>query len=212
MALSAARNLKMARYTQEFVRGSTAKFYEWLDSSHTSTFPEGPGIWICGDCHVGNLGLVANAKGEVTIEIRDLDQTVIGNPADDVIRFGLSLAMSARDSNLPGVKTAKLLEQLMLGYEQVFLKTDHAMTKTAKPAAVAIAMKQAMARSWKQLANERIGGISPEIPLGKRFWPLKKMEHAAIADLFAQDGLDELTTSLRHDGSDLSINVIDAAY
>src|ERR1035437_9167219 len=86
LALSAARNLKLARSTQEFVRGSTVKFYEWLDSSHISTFPEGPGIWICGDCHVGNLGFVANAKGYVTIEIRDLDQTVICNPADDVIR------------------------------------------------------------------------------------------------------------------------------
>jgi len=25
--------------------------------------PEGPPVWICGDCHVGNLGPVANVKG-----------------------------------------------------------------------------------------------------------------------------------------------------
>ncbi|HSY29657.1 MAG TPA: DUF2252 family protein, partial [Burkholderiaceae bacterium] len=115
-ALNVARNLKMAESTQAFVRGSTVKFYEWLDSPHTGTFPEGPAIWICGDCHVGNLGPVANSKGEVAIEIRDLDQTVIGNPSHDLIRLGLSLAMSARDSNLPGVTTAKMIEQLMQGY------------------------------------------------------------------------------------------------
>ena len=94
--------------------------------------PEGPGIWICGDCHVGNLGPVANAKGKVTIEIRDLDQTVVGNPADDVIRLGLSLAMSARDFNLPGVTTAKLIEHLMLGYEQAFMKAENPIDQNDK--------------------------------------------------------------------------------
>jgi uncharacterized protein (DUF2252 family) len=210
--LNAARNLKMAESTQVFVRGSTVKFYEWLDSSHTGAFPEGPGIWICGDCHVGNLGPVANSKGEVAIEIRDLDQTVIGNPAHDLIRLGLSLAMSARDSNLPGVTTAKMIEQLMQGYEQAFMKAGNLLTGMEKPAAVTIAMKQAMARSWKQLANERIGGMRPEIPLGKRFWPLTKVERTAIFDIFSQDDLEELKVSLRPDGGGLPIKVIDAAY
>lgn len=31
------------------------------------------GIWICGDCHLGNLGPLAHAKGRVAIQIRDLD-------------------------------------------------------------------------------------------------------------------------------------------
>ena len=30
---------------------------------------------------------MANADGEVEIEIRDLDQTVVGNPAHDLIRL-----------------------------------------------------------------------------------------------------------------------------
>ena len=90
------RNLKMARSAHAFVRGSTIRFYEWLESSEARVAPEGPPIWICGDCHVGNLGPVANAKGKIAIQIRDLDQTVIGNPAHDLIRLGLSLAMAAR--------------------------------------------------------------------------------------------------------------------
>ena len=48
----------------------------------------------------------------VAVQIRDLDQTVIGNPAHDLIRLGLSLASAARGSNLPGVTTARILEQL----------------------------------------------------------------------------------------------------
>ena len=72
------RNLKMARSAHAYVRGSTVKFYEWLEDS-AGKVPTGPPIWICGDCHVGNLGPLADAKGRVAIQIRDLDQTVIGN-------------------------------------------------------------------------------------------------------------------------------------
>jgi uncharacterized protein (DUF2252 family) len=42
--------------------------------------PQGPSIWICGDCHVGNLGPLADTDRQIDIEIRDFDQTVIGNP------------------------------------------------------------------------------------------------------------------------------------
>jgi uncharacterized protein (DUF2252 family) len=60
---------------------------------------------------------VAGADGKVEIEIRDLDQTVIGNPAHDLIRLGLSLAAAARGSDLPGVTTALMLEHMIEGYE-----------------------------------------------------------------------------------------------
>src|SRR5690349_5592474 len=86
-----AQQLKMARSAHAYVRGSTAKFYAWLEAGPTNV-PQGPPVWICGDCHVGNLGPLADAKGHVEIQIRDLDQTVIGNPAHDLIRLGLSLA------------------------------------------------------------------------------------------------------------------------
>jgi hypothetical protein len=71
----------MARSAHAYVRGSTAEFYEWLADSR-GNIPEGPAVWICGDCHVGNLGPLADAKGRVAIQVRDLDQTVIGNPVN----------------------------------------------------------------------------------------------------------------------------------
>ena len=78
----------MARSAHAYVRGNTVNFYNWLESSG-SRVPAGPSVWICGDCHLGNLGPVADSKGRVAVQIRDLDQTVIGNPAHDMIRLGL---------------------------------------------------------------------------------------------------------------------------
>ena len=119
--LEQQRRHKMARSVHAYVRGNTIQFYEWLARAKKDTIPQGPPIWICGDCHVGNLGPVSNADGRVEIEIRDLDQTVIGNPAHDLIRLALSLAMAARGSDLPGVTTAQMVEHIMVGYQSGLL-------------------------------------------------------------------------------------------
>jgi hypothetical protein len=118
--LTAERNRKMAASAHAYVRGSTVRFYEWLEASNRPALPEGPAVWICGDCHVGNLGPVASTNGAIAIQVRDLDQTVIGNPAHDLIRLGLSLAMAARGSDLPGVTTVHILERMIEGYEAAF--------------------------------------------------------------------------------------------
>jgi uncharacterized protein (DUF2252 family) len=83
--LEQRRQLKMARSAHAYMRGNTLRLYDWLHTPTATSLPKGPAIWICGDCHLGNLGPVANAAGEVELEIRDLDQTVVGNPAHDLI-------------------------------------------------------------------------------------------------------------------------------
>ena len=98
LVLEKQRQLKMARSAHAYVRGNTLQFYEWLKTPTATSLPQGPPIWICGDCHVGNIGPVANSDGEVEFEIRDLDQAVIGNPVHDLVRLGLSLATAARGS------------------------------------------------------------------------------------------------------------------
>ena len=114
IVLVRTRNLKMARNAHAYVRGSTVKFYEWLEDGGRK-LPPGPSVWICGDCHLGNLGPLADADGRVDVQIRDLDQTVIGNPVHDLVRLALSLASAARGSDLPGVTTARMLEEMMNG-------------------------------------------------------------------------------------------------
>ena len=90
---------------------------------------------ICGDCHVGNLGPVANADGRFKVEIRDFDQTVIGNPAHDLIRLGLSLAAAAVVSDLPGLTIAEILEAMIAQYEAAFsaAPTKRATSRSQRP-------------------------------------------------------------------------------
>jgi len=211
--LERARNKKMARSPHAFVRGNTVQFYEWLASQESERLPHGPPVWICGDCHVGNLGPVAEAGGRVRIQIRDLDHTVIGNPAHDLIRLALSLASAARGSGLPGVTTARMLEALMDGYESAFDGDfDEADDAVHQPKCVQIVMKRALKRTWKQLAKERIKDTRPRIPLGKRFWPVSGDEQQAIEALFCDDTIQRLATMVRSRDDDAEVEVIDSAY
>src|SRR5271163_1445216 len=178
--LDACRSLKMARSVHAYVRGNTVKFYEWLGNSRKMGLPQGPGVWICGDCHIGNLGPIANAEGDIDVQIRDLDQTVIGNPAHDLIRLGLSLATAARGSDLPGVTTARMLEQIIVGYSHILRQGEEAVISGRKPEALDMVMQLALRRRWKHLAKERIEDTTPTIPMGKRFWPLSRQERHAL--------------------------------
>ena len=211
--LLADRNRKMAASAHAYVRGSTTRFYEWLETSDRLQLPEGPPVWICGDCHVGNLGPVASAEGALAVQVRDLDQTVIGNPAHDIIRLGLSLAMAARGSDLPGLTTVHILEQVVAGYEAAFApEAEPDRPHGASPKLVRAVMREAARRSWKHLADERIEGVAPVIPLGKRFWPLTRAERAAVEALFAEDALRGLATALRSRDARAPVRVLDAAY
>jgi uncharacterized protein (DUF2252 family) len=212
--LTAIRNTKMARSAHAYVRGNTMQFYEWLETGDSKALPQGPAVWICGDCHTGNLGPVADAQGRVEIQIRDLDQTVIGNPAHDLIRLGLSLATAARGSDLPGVTTVHMMEALADGYERAFERESKGkkVDLAKKPETVRVVMKEAVRRSWKHLAVERLEDTTPSIPLGKRFWPLTKEEEAEIAALFEIGSISQLATSLRGRRDDGEVSVLDAAY
>ena len=203
------QKMKMARSAHAYVRGNTAKFYEWLETA-TGKVPDGPGVWICGDCHVGNLGPVAAADGKVKIEIRDLDQTMIGNPAHDLIRLGLSLAMAVRGSDLPGVTTAEMMEQMVLGYESALAGKDRKQPGKIRP--VQIVLKEALRRKWRHLATERIEDVKPSIPLGKNFWAMTPGEKKEIHRIFETKEAKALVTSLKSRKDHANVEVVDAAY
>src|SRR3954452_7318495 len=183
-ALHAYRHHKMARSVHAFVRGSTDKFYGWLEEMEKEAIAQGPAIWIGGDCHIGNLGPIGNALGKIDVQIRDLDHSVIGNPAHDLIRLGLSLATAARDSVLSGVITVQMIEQLIEGYQSCFGKKKDDVEELPSPDTVKVSIKEAAKRSWKDLAKERIEDTTPHIPLGKTFWPISREERRAIEQVF----------------------------
>jgi uncharacterized protein (DUF2252 family) len=212
--LEERRKLKMARSAHAYVRGNTLQFYEWLKAESGARLPQGPPVWICGDCHVGNLGPVANSEGKVEIEIRDLDQTVIGNPAHDLIRLGLSLATAARGSDLPGVTTSLMMEQMVKGYQSALLsrKVKKAAKDSQKLRPIETVLQQSTKREWRHLAQERIENVKPTIPLGERFWALSLEEKEEIARLFDTAEARKLITSLKHRDDDAKVRVLDAAY
>src|ERR1700728_2792274 len=208
--LTQTRNLKMAQSAHAYVRGSTVKFYDWLENGSRGKLPEGPSGWICGDCHVGNLGPLADAKGHVGVQIRDLDQTVIGNPAHDLIRLGLSLASASRGSDLPGVTTAKILEELVAGYQSALsgsFETDK--DKSYRPKSIQALLAQSTRRRWRHLAEERLETVKPTIPLGKRFWALTPEERKALSQMFASEPIKLALTALRGRAKDEPIELID---
>jgi uncharacterized protein (DUF2252 family) len=211
--LAERRMLKMAGSAHAYVRGSTVQFYQWLEERGERAVPKGPPVWICGDCHAGNLGPLAAADGKIHVQIRDLDQTVIGNPNHDLIRLALSLSSAARGSDLPGVTTAHMIEQMTIGYQRA-LKGPLAQNiiESDKPDCIRVVMRRAMSRTWKHLARERLKDLKPNIPRGERFWPLEKDELKAIEELVEREAVRKLVASLKSRPDDAKIDVLDAAY
>ena len=203
----------MAQSAHAYVRGNTLQFYAWLKKHSSRSIPDGPPIWICGDCHVGNIGPLADAEGNIEIQIRDLDQTVVGNPAHDLVRLALSLATAARGSDLPGVTVVKMMEQMIEGYEQAFTNPKTRMKTSGDDLApIRVVLEQSRRRRWHHLAEERIEDVKPEIPLGKRFWALRKDERAGIEKLFQNEAVAAKITEFKGRKPQTEIAVVDAAY
>ena len=201
----------MARDAHAYVRGSTAHFYTWLSETKCE-IPQGPAVWICGDCHLGNLGPLAGEKGDVRVEIRDLDQTVLGNPAHDIIRLGLSLACAARGSNLSGLTITHMLESLIAGYRRGLSGNIGARDRQGGRSDI---IQQILARSlqrrWHNLALERLKSDRPTLPLGRSFWPLMRWEFTELAALVAREDIRLMIACLRGRHSH-PVKLMDAAY
>lgn len=211
--LDQRREVKMTSSAHAYVRGSTHRFYEWLLSSRGDALPKPPDIWIGGDCHIGNIGAIARADGSVELELRDLDQTVIGSPAHDVVRLALSMVMSVRASGLRGSLALRGVEAIARGYERVL--TARACDRDASPGVapphVKKLLRQANARSRKDFLLERIG-VDERMPMGKRFWPLMDDERAAVQKLVGSRKFERLVTQITDRKDDADVTLVDAAY
>ena len=207
--LERRRVSKMADSAHAFVRGNTVRHYQWL--AELAPLPAGPPVWICGDCHVGNLGPIADRKGNVDVQIRDLDQTTIGNPAHDLVRLALSLASAARSSDLPGATTARIVESMIAGYEAgLHSLDDEAPAK--EPATVATVRREALGRKWHHLANERLGDVRPAIPLGRKFFELSEEERWSLGVLLDSPAVKHFILTLNKRTDSSKVELLDAAY
>jgi uncharacterized protein (DUF2252 family) len=102
-----------------------------------------------------------------------------------------------------------MIEALASGYESAFADTS---VEIERPEPVHLTMKEALRRSWQQLARERIEDLHPTIPLGRRFWPLARDERKSIEALFGDEDIASLPTSLKNRDDAGEVVVLDAAY
>lgn len=179
-------------------------------ASNGIEIPAGPSIWICGDCHIGNMGPVAGAHGQLDIQIRDFDQTAISNPAFDIVRLCVSLASAARGSALPGIITARMIEAVIQGYGDGLLYGDRPDPEDTP--VVNVSFKQALKRRWRHLAEERIDGVDPYIPHGKAFWELPARIRKDVDGVVASAPVKRLIRSLKSRESDDALTTLDAAF
>jgi hypothetical protein len=79
-----------------FFRGTSHLFFEHLGQYQNHKLLQDKDLlcWVQGDAHIGNLGF-SNKKSSsiklVRFDINDFDESFIGNPLLDIVRFGVSI-------------------------------------------------------------------------------------------------------------------------
>lgn len=215
--LQTLRDRKMAATAHAFVRAKVDLFYSTLRDERLR-LPEGPAIWISGDCHAENFGAVSDARGEGDLEMNDLDETSVGEPAHDVLRLALSLSMAARAAGRNGLDTAAMLEAMVRGYDAVLRRREREEPPSLDepPARLRKLERHAAARTRTELLD----GRCPEkdgrraFPMGPRYWPLSDVERRAVNALLGRPEVEALVTtlaglSLDHDGG---LEIVDVAF
>ncbi|TXN60349.1 DUF2252 domain-containing protein, partial [Methylobacterium sp. WL18] len=210
--LEKRRLCKIASSPHAYVRGSTAHFYDLIAAMPAGTLPEGPPVWICGDAHLGNLGAVAGPDGRIDIQVRDLDQTLVSNPAFDLVRLALSLVTAALNATLPGLVTARMMDAMALGYADGILDPEGAERGIAQSDIVATTRRRALGRRWRHLSRERLKGKDARLPRGDRFFDLDGAEQEAFEALSRDAEVHRLVLALGGAEAGAEIRLRDAAY
>ncbi|SDA10728.1 Uncharacterized conserved protein, DUF2252 family [Methylobacterium sp. UNC378MF] len=210
--LNHRRLCKIASSPHAYVRGSTARFYELIAGMPAGALPEGPPVWICGDAHLGNLGAVAAPDGRIDIQIRDLDQTVVANPAFDLVRLALSLVTAALNATLPGIVTARMMDAMADGYADGIADPEGAERDLDPSEIVVTTKRRALGRRWRHLSRERLKGKAARLPRGSRFFDLDAEELDAVAALIRDPEVRRLVLALGGAATDAEIRLLDAAY
>ncbi|MDP4003781.1 DUF2252 family protein [Methylobacterium sp. NEAU K] len=206
------RLCKIASSPHAYVRGTTAHFYELIAGMPKDALPEGPPVWICGDAHLGNLGAVAGPDGRIDIQIRDLDQTVVSNPAFDLVRLALSLVTAALNATLPGIVTARMMDAMAVGYADGIADPEDAERDIAESDIVATTRRRALGRRWRHLSRERLKGKVGRLPRGDRFFDLDDDEQEAFTALSRDPEVHRLVLALGGAEAGGKVRLLDAAY
>ena len=92
---------------------------------------------------------------------------MIGNPAHDLIRLGLSLAAAAVVSDLPGLTIAGILEAMIAQYEAAFSAASDKPGHLEEPKTIRKVNQRAADASWTTLGAEDMDRMHVA-PVGER--------------------------------------------
>ncbi len=213
--LKRIRDEKSARDAHAFVRANPSFFYEQVSEKRLRKLPEGPAIWISGDCHVENLGAVSDAHGKATVAMNDLDEAVIHTPIFDLVRLSLSIAMAMRTAGMSALDLDQAISGLASGYAKAveLRAADAPVEWAAAPLRVRNMFESASSRSQKHLLARRTEKKkTPRFPIGPKYWPLTKSEKQSIAEAILSEPIRALVTTLAGKHPDSTVSVIDSVF
>ena len=120
--------------------------------------------------------------------------------------------MAARSSDLPGVTTARLTEDLVAGYERAFEGETVSEEIDQLPPPIRLVMKRAVKRTARRLLDERLGGKRKRFQLGRKFWRLDDNEREAVRQVVEQEPVRRLITRLEDRDAASPVRLVDAAF
>ena len=171
------QTLKMARSAHAYVRGTTVQFYDWLEASYRGKLPEGPPVWICGDCHAGNLGPVAALDG--ASRFRSATST---RPSSAIPRTTSSAWLVARH-RLPRLRSAGRHDRAHFRAGGRGLSGGAAARRRRDrgPARIDTACHEAIGRTVVEALPRSGSESQADYSARHQFWALSKTERGEIA-------------------------------
>ncbi len=209
---------KMALDAHAFVRARADLFYGTLAKGLDDLVPAGPPIWISGDCHGENLGAVADAHGKAHLDLNDLDETVIGYSAHDILRLSLDMVVAARSyEQLLGVESVAVVNAVLQGYCDALLlrSPDRPMALSEAPPQLRRLLRRTSRVDRTKLLDRRVPRDAAgrrRFLHGPRYYPLSREERAAVEALAEEPSVRQLIASLGDDAPDTDVALVDAAF
>lgn len=215
--LATLRAWKMAVEVHAFVRARADLFYESLAAGLDEGIPGADPIWISGDAHGENLGAVADVHGNAMLDLNDLDETVRGWAAHDVLRLALDMTVASRSyEELRGVETVAIVAAVLEGYcEALFRRSADRATGLQEPPTQLRKLLQRTTRETRARLFDRrvpvVNGVRQFVH-GPRYFPINKKERAAVVELISSPEVRTLVASLTDAAPDSEVQVIDSAF
>ncbi|WP_394840175.1 DUF2252 domain-containing protein [Pendulispora rubella] len=172
-ALFARKVARMRASAVGFLRGAAPLFYElyehYAEDCHDGPAGEG---WIAGDLHVENFGVYRTAPvdllqrgraANVTFDLNDFDDALVGPWRLDVLRLLTSLLLAARGFGASGARAASWTEALLDAY------TTRAFDRAPPPLEVPVPVMNLLTRASARTRRALLDARTTRTSRGRRF-------------------------------------------